>query len=452
MTDHLQTTEHAPTTLAASAEPVAPAETPAPRLRHFAGFDGLRAIAAVSVLLLHTAWDSGFTLRSPWGIYTSRLDIGVAVFFLISGFLLYRPFAASHLAGRAEPAIGRFWMRRLLRIVPAYWLALTVLCYGFHIISMGSGWRGVLAHYGFLQIYWPAESFNGIPQAWSLATEMSFYLFLPLFSVVVAFRSRPGRPQLRRELVGVAGLVAISYGFRIWALNIPYTTVRNGKIVADCSPNCLTHPLFSSLFVTWLPAYLDLFAFGMLLAVASSWYALRDREPAWAAHPLFPWLSWGGAALTFWAVSHLGIDRSPLYVVTPAVNLERQALYGVFSFLLLLPAVFGPQQQGLIRRLLSSWPMMAVGTVSYGVYLWHMNLAQLEMKWFHLKVQATPFWLVALPVLAMALAAAAGSYFVLEKPILRLKDRIGWWNRPAAAPPAATAADQPPRAEAVVAP
>jgi peptidoglycan/LPS O-acetylase OafA/YrhL len=124
----------------------------------------------------------------------------------------------------------------------------------------------------------------------------------------------------------------------------------------------------------------------------------------------------------------------------------------VFSFLLLLPAVFGPQQQGLIRRLLSSWPMMAVGTVSYGVYLWHMNLAQLEMKWFHLKVQATPFWLVALPVLAMALAAAAGSYFVLEKPILRLKDRIGWWNRPAAAPPAATAADQPPRAEAVVAP
>src|ERR1700722_19903176 len=71
--------------------------------RHFACFDGLRSIAAVSVLLLHTAWISGFTSRSWLGAYTSRLEIGVSVFFLISGFLLYRPFAVSHLAGLAAP-------------------------------------------------------------------------------------------------------------------------------------------------------------------------------------------------------------------------------------------------------------------------------------------------------------------------------------------------------------
>jgi peptidoglycan/LPS O-acetylase OafA/YrhL len=116
-----------------------PDDPPVATPRHFECFDGLRAIAAVSVLLLHTAWTSGFTSRSSLGIYTSRLEIGVSVFFLISGFLLYRPFAVSHFVGRDQPDAGRFWVRRLLRIVPAYWLALTVLAYGFHAVTVGPG-------------------------------------------------------------------------------------------------------------------------------------------------------------------------------------------------------------------------------------------------------------------------------------------------------------------------
>ena len=74
--------------------------------RHFPCFDGLRAIAAVLVVMVHTAFGSGFTHRSWAGIYTARFEIGVAVFFLISGFLLYRPFAASHIAGASAPAVG----------------------------------------------------------------------------------------------------------------------------------------------------------------------------------------------------------------------------------------------------------------------------------------------------------------------------------------------------------
>src|SRR5581483_9959112 len=134
----------------------------------------LRAIAAVSVLLLHTAWVSGFTKRSSLGAYTSRLEIGVSVFFLISGFLLYRPFAVSHLSGRESPNMRKFWERRILRIVPAYWLALTVLTFVFGAVTLGRGWQGFLSHYLFLQIYFPTEVFNGITQAWSLCTEMSF--------------------------------------------------------------------------------------------------------------------------------------------------------------------------------------------------------------------------------------------------------------------------------------
>ncbi len=63
-----------------------------------------------------------------------------------------------------------------------------------------------------------------------------------------------------------------------------------------------------------------------------------------------------------------------LYIVSPQVNLERQELYGLFAFCLLLPAVFGPQDRGSIRWLLRSWPMASLGVISYGIYLWHLNL------------------------------------------------------------------------------
>lgn len=403
------------------------------RPRHFPCFDGLRAIAAVSVLALHTAWSSGFTMRSSLGIYTSRLEIGVSVFFLISGFLLYRPFVASHLSGRPDPSIRRFWVRRVLRIVPAYWLALTVLTYGLHVVSMGRGWQGIVAHYFFLQIYVPAESFNGIGQAWSLCTEVSFYLFLPLYAWLVGFRrsASPTR-RLRRELLGEAVLVAVSFGFRWWELHIPYVTVRDGKFVALCAPHCATSPLLSSLMVDWLPAYLDLFALGMFLATMSSWFFERGSEPSWLRSRWMPGVSWLCAGVTYWGVSHLGIPKTILYLTSPVVSLERQTLYGVFAFFLLLPAVFGPQEQGLVRRLLQTWPMVSLGVISYGIYIWHLDLITDFITWtgYNAVSQYTmPYWQMFLGVLALAVAFSTVSYFGLERPILRWKDRIGWWDR-----------------------
>lgn len=418
--------------------PVSPEAGPAPSSRapvahprHFPCFDGLRAIAAVSVLLLHTAWTSGFTLQSSLGVYTSRLEIGVSVFFLISGFLLYRPFVASHLTGRPLPDVGRFWVRRLLRIVPAYWLALTVLTYGFHQVAMGPGWQGIASHYLFLQIYLPTQAFYGIPQAWSLCTEMSFYFFLPLYAVIVAGRRRPSSHRMRRELIGLGTLVLISYGFRWWVLNLPTLVLRNGHLVGTCAPHCLTVPAFNSLLVDWLPSYLDLFALGMLLALVSSWMTARGSEPAWLRSQWMPWASWGAAAVTFWGVSHLGIPKDILYVVSPTVNIERQALYGLFAFFLLLPAVFGPQDDTLVRRLLRSWPMASLGVISYGIYLWHLNLIDEVNRWTGYEHRLMPFWSLAGLVLLASIAFASASYFGMERPLLTIKDRIGWWSRPA---------------------
>jgi len=370
----------------------------------------------VSVVGIHTAFVSGFTTRSAWGIYTARLEIGVSVFFLISGFLLYRPFAVAHLAGAASPDLKRFWVRRLLRIVPAYWLVMTVTSYIMRVNTNVQGWKPTLVLYAFGQIYFPSTVFKGVTQAWSLCTEMSFYLFLPLLAALLVWRRGSLRSQLVREMSALVLMVAVSFAFRMWALT-----------------EAVHHP--TSTYGTmsdWLPANLDLFALGMFLAVTSAWMHQQGRRPAWLWHPVMPWLSWALAAVAFWAVSHLQIPLSPLYHISPGRNLLRQSLYGAFAFFMLLPAVFGPQDRGLIRRFLRMRLVAATGVVSYGIYLWHQGWVTMWLNWSHDHLFHIRWWVLFSAVLGLALASASGSYFLVERPVLRLKDRLSWFDRPPA--------------------
>ena len=348
-------------------------------------------------------------------MYTARLEIGVSVFFLISGFLLYRPFVVAHLAGARKPRTGAFWLRRLLRIVPAYWLALFITTSVLHAgpgIGPG-GWKAYATHYLFLQIYLPSQDLRGITAAWSLCVEMTFYLFIPLYAALLGRRRsrRTDAQTLRLELAGLVVMLAVSYGWRLFILRFQ------------------AHTPYYRLATVWLPAYLDLFALGMLLAIVSTWFAERDSEPLWLSSRLLPWISWIAAALAFVVVSHVVADHSILYFVKPRVNLERQFLYGVFAFFLLVPAVFGPQDRTLIRRLLRSWPMASLGVISYGIYLWHLNLIDLFLQWTGWLPDQEPYWLLVLAVLGLSIGFASVSYFGLERPILRWKRRISWWDR-----------------------
>ena len=128
------------------------AVAPPPGNPRFPLFDGMRAIAAGSILVTHVAAITSFNLLNPLGAYTARLNMGVAFFFVISGFLLYRPFLAARFAGRPPPRIRDYARRRVLRIVPAYWLALTVLAAtaGLCGVFTGDWWN----YYGFQNTAW----------------------------------------------------------------------------------------------------------------------------------------------------------------------------------------------------------------------------------------------------------------------------------------------------------
>jgi peptidoglycan/LPS O-acetylase OafA/YrhL len=380
----------------------------------FPCFDGLRAIAALTVIGVHTSFVSGVTTKHPgFGRYTSRLEIGVEVFFVISGFLLYRPFAVAHFGGRPAPAARSFWVRRLKRIIPAYWLAFLVITYGLRAESGGPSWKGPLIFLGFAQIYFPHYILHGLSQAWSLCTEMTFYLMVPLYAAVLARRTTSPQRQLRAELAGLAALTAVSFAYRIPVLS------SHGQM-AQVMPN-------------WLPGYLDQFALGMLLAAGSAYLAATGERPWWLWHRAAPWVCWALASVAFWAVSNIGLPLTPVTASPLGPSLARQALYGAFAFFLVMPAVFGDQQLGVVRRALTWRPIALVGVASYGVYLWHEGWLHMYLVWSgsHLFDISLPYLTGA--VTALALASATLSYRLFERPVLRYRRPAPRWS-PAAGP------------------
>jgi peptidoglycan/LPS O-acetylase OafA/YrhL len=190
--------------------------------------DVLRALAALSVLAMHVGHASGANVAAPYGAFTSHLNVGVTLFFLITGFLLYRPWAAAFLAGRAGPSLASYARRRILRIVPAYWFALTVL-------ATWPGLKGVFTedwwvYYGFAQSYRVDWTFSGLQPAWSLSVEMHYYALLPVYAGAV---SLVGRGRGRRVRLGIAagGLVVLA------ATGMGFCFELTGRVARFWSPN-----------------------------------------------------------------------------------------------------------------------------------------------------------------------------------------------------------------------
>ena len=368
---------------------------------HFPCFDGLRAIAALTVLVTHVAAATQATVHHPLGQFFARFDIGVAIFFVISGFLLYRPFAAAHLDDRPGPAVVAYFRRRVLRIFPAYWVVLAV---ALLTTSWTADALALVSWSSLLHIYRP-ETVLGAPtlvQSWSLGTEISFYLFLPLYAAVLARIGRTPRERLRAQLAGVAVLYAVSVAFRSFAL------------VAELPEN--------GTLTKWLIANTDYFALGMVLATVRCWIDRTDGdEPLGLGRRWAPAVSWALAGLSFWTVSTRLDLPLVLSDLTKSGQMLYQLLYGTTAFFLLLPAVFGPQDEGLVRRLLRSRVAVALGLVSYGIYLWQNFWLEKWQEWMDIAPFTGRFGEVLPPVAALTIATAALSYVVVERPALALK-------------------------------
>jgi peptidoglycan/LPS O-acetylase OafA/YrhL len=375
-------------------EPARPPEIVAPPPGHprFPGLDALRAIAALGVLLSHAAYTSGATANAWYGSLVAQGVSGVTVFFVLSGFLLYRPFLAADLDGLRPVRLRDYARRRTLRIVPAYWLALTTIALwlGLDEVFSSDWWK----YYGLLQVYDPDTSLHGLAAAWTLCVEVSFYAWLPLHATVMRRLSR-GRSRawrLHAELVALALLAALSVGLRAWSL------FDVGGVI----------PITLAGTFAW-------FAIGMGFAVLSVRGGVTVR----------PWLCWAVAlaALLVMAEGLKGLSYSPRQW------LFQHVVAAVLAAALVAPAAFG--DGGAIRRFLTWRPLMLTGVVSYGIYLW-------QGAWV-VKLPDAGFAELAALTIVASLATATASYLLLERPLMRLKNRRRGPPRRAAGPASARA-------------
>lgn len=351
----------------------------------------------------HIFFAAGTTSNSSsWGRFTGRLDVGVPIFFVLSGFLLFRPFVASILSGQDFPSIKNFVFKRFLRIFPAYWLALIVL------LSIGAvvvnGATGFLFSFFLLHVYHPYRAITGITQSWSLATEIAFYALLPFLALMLR-RLSAKRTTNQRAIV-----VALSLG-GLYVFSLLFRLVIH-----------LANPWWARITPVWLPAQIDIFALGMFVALLSEWAkknpSIRKLNLSIAHKVSWAFTLAAGSFVVMSTQFDLAVGLETASFISETL---RQATYGLIGVLIVAPFALG-EGSTKWHLLFGLKPVAWVGLVSYGIYIWHQILIS-----GHFAERHMPYTLFDGGILdrfawglASSLLLASLSYYLLEEPLSRL--------------------------------
>jgi peptidoglycan/LPS O-acetylase OafA/YrhL len=341
--------------------------------------EGMRACAAMGVVLTHVAFQTG-TSNGVLGRLLHRFDLAVAVFFALSGFLLWRGHAAAARGRRHRPPTAHYLRSRLVRIMPGYLVAviviLTLLPEANHAST--TVW---LANLTLTQVYVPLTLTAGLTQMWSLSVEVSFYLALPLLAFLAY------RLPTRFRVPAIAAVAVASFG---WGL-LPIHTAQGVN------------------FLNWPPAYASWFAAGMVLA-------------EWTVSPL-GWphrLARNKVAITSVALAAYLISASPLagpkdlVPATLGQFVVRTSMGAVVACALLAPLVL--DRPDTEHRILGSPVMVILGRWSYGLFVWHLAALVMVFPMVGKFMFNGDLIVVFVLTTVLGFAMAAVSYALIESP------------------------------------
>lgn len=319
-----------------------------------ASLTGIRAVAAMLVVATHAAYTTGKYSHGYAGLVWSRMEIGVPIFFVLSGFLLFRPWVTAVASRGRAPSVRRYGWHRVRRIMPAYVLTVLAayLVYQFRVggPNPGHSWTGLVRNLTLTQIYtdhylYGGYLHQGLTQMWSLAVEVAFYVALPVLAAVLLVWLCQRRWQPVLLLGGLTVLALITPAWLILVHTVSW--LPNGARL-------------------WLPAYLGWFVGGMLLAVLQ---VMRARCYAALAIPL---------ALVSYFIASTPLAGAP--TTSPAELSEaliKAGFYAAIAVLAVAPLALG--NRGWYAWLLASRPMVWLGEISYEIFLVHLVLMEITM-------------------------------------------------------------------------
>ena len=336
------------------------------------GFRALMVLAVVNYHIWQQSWLSQrvslLGLSTDFDFFTRSSYLFVDGMILLSGFLLYLPYARQTLEGTPVPKTGRFYLNRLLRIVPSYLAAvlLALVCFALPqgaYVTSGAMAKDVAAHLTFTFLFWP-ETYLYTPlnaALWTIAVEMQFYLLFPFLA-----RAAQKKPAITLPVMAVLG-----WG---WRLGVAHFAQDTGMLINQ------------------MPAYLDVYALGMLGAMAY----LRMRR-AW---------------------EHMRPARPR------ALHLSQMEMRLPLTLVLLGAMLCAAHMPRVLQKVLDNRLMRFLSAISMNLYIWHQILSvQMRVAWFpdantlHITpVQQRAYSLLCFSV---AILVAMAATYGLEQPAAR---------------------------------
>ncbi|MBT9257024.1 acyltransferase [Phycicoccus sp. MAQZ13P-2] len=344
----------------------------------------VRGLAALAVVGTHAAYWTGRYDESTLGLVLARLDVGVAVFFALSGFLLLRPWLAAAAGAGTPPSARSYAWARATRILPGYLVAVAA-AYLFVASPSGNGLGDLVRTLTLTQIYPGAEQHLGLTQMWSLAVEVSFYLVLPVLAPLLA-RLR----STRARLTVLGGLGAVSPLW--WVLRARWDAPLEAQY--------------------WLPGHLVWFVAGMALCVLAV-----EREatgsadlPGAARAPGSVWLV--GAGL-FLVASTPAAGPATLVPAQAGAATLKSLLYAGVAACVLAPLV--ARSASPLVTWLRHPALQWLGRVSYELFLVHLVVIEGVMDVLGYRTFTGDTAVVFVVTLLASLAVAAPLHLVLAR-------------------------------------
>jgi peptidoglycan/LPS O-acetylase OafA/YrhL len=374
--------------------------------------DGIRGVGMLLVFFTHL-----FLLADPdpdsnmrafgWAApILGHIDLGLAAFFVLSGYLIARPFARAYVAGTRRPPLRDYVRNRVLRVVPAFYVftVLVLLRFGLDgTLASGShnasSWAQVLAQFLFVQGQAGGPAALPIGPAWSIGAEVGFYVLIPL-SAFVAYRvgARLRGPGSRAAvaLAAIAALTFVSIAAR-------------------------AYQKFDFTWLTSPPAIMYVFMPGVAVAIVEPLLAPRLRGNARLARPV-AWAAFAAAAVAavVYAASDYDVRQTPIHHALGQRALLAALCTGALIFGLVVLQLGTDRAPRLFGNRLMQW----MGARSYSFYLAHFwILLEIDHVLGRGESIATRAAIMAAVGLPVTTAIAALSYRFVERPFLERKRR-----------------------------